>query len=41
MISLALRTTVVYKLTTFTTPESLFQNLIAAVALMGHFLFFG
>jgi hypothetical protein len=41
MISLALRTAVVYKLTTFTTPKSLFQNLIAAVALMGHFLFFG
>jgi succinate dehydrogenase/fumarate reductase cytochrome b subunit len=41
MISLALRSTVVYKLTTFTTPKSLFQNLIAAVALMGHFIFFG
>jgi hypothetical protein len=41
MISLTLRTTVVYQLTTLTTPKSPFQSLIAAVALMGHFLFVG
>lgn len=41
MIALAFRTTVVHELTTFATPKSLFQNLIAALALMGHCLFFG